>query len=90
MATTYGVSEDVLGFAVRGRTWKHVNVPPVRKRKPLSAEVVSDARLRAASGERISDIAKSMGVDNNTLGYAIRGLTWKRVKTEPVVKEDLG
>lgn len=45
----------------------------------LTAEIVREARKRKAEGEKIVDIAKSLGVGKTTLGNAIRAKTWSHI-----------
>lgn len=45
----------------------------------LTAEIVRDMRLRHASGQSISSLARSIGVSVPTARKAIRGITWGRV-----------
>lgn len=43
----------------------------------LTEDAVIDSRMRAAAGERVTDLAKEYGVSKTAMAYAVSGKTWK-------------
>jgi hypothetical protein len=50
----------------------------------LTAKVVAAARIRAASGEKVSIMAIEYGVLPGVLRAAVAGINWKCVEVPPV------
>lgn len=98
MARMHGVGYHTLLSAVRGRTWTHMDTPPVpanptqevteyqQDRRILTPDQVRDARTWARRGSRIKDIADHYGVSYSTARSAIVGKTWADITdVAPVV-----
>lgn len=88
--------------AVRGDRYRHLNevAPPVRGRatapRPLTGEIVVEARRRAKDGESVRALAREFGVSDFGLHEAITGRTWSSVdavespKRWPVIRRHGG
>ena len=84
-----------LHSAIRGRTWRHLDVPPVpgasrpsdsyRARRILTEEQVASARRRVAAGESYSDVSMDLGVGRQAVYAAVTGSTWAEMTTPPPV-----
>jgi hypothetical protein len=51
----------------------------------LTAAAVSECRMRATAGERMSDLAREFGVKPGTMQNALTGTNWSHVPTAPIV-----
>lgn len=97
MARIHGVGYHALLSAVRGRTWTHMDTPPVpasptqdvteyqRDRRILTPDQVREARRWAQGGVPIKKIAEQYGVSYSTIRSAIVGRTWEDITDVPPV-----
>lgn len=69
------------GNSTKGRAMPECGHPGESHRcAKLTDEKVREARRRYANGETQADLAREMGVRNNTLSVAIRRKTWRHVE----------
>lgn len=95
LASKFRVSYAALHSAIRGRTWRHLDVPPVpgasrasdsyRARRILTEDQVATARRRVAAGESYSDVSMDLGVGRQAVYAAVTGSTWSEMTTPPPV-----
>jgi hypothetical protein len=86
VAEDYGVCVETVEFIVRGRTWRHLGLRPLPRRrgsdKPgakLTEEQVVEMRRRAARGEKGAVLASEFGVGRTTVFNIIKRNRWAHV-----------
>lgn len=87
LAAEFGVDQSVISDAVRGVTWKDLDVPPVLKDHlpprfnyaRLTKEVVLECRRRYAAGETQISLALEFNISYDAMSNAIRGRTWSQL-----------
>lgn len=74
----YGVDPNVIHLLSRGRSWKHIGLPIVPRRRPgrkprISKESAKEIKRRALAGERQSAIARDLDIDQSTVSRIAAG-----------------
>lgn len=90
LANEYGVDRAIIGYIVRGDTWKHLESAsiPLRPKKMLSGdkntkakltwEIVREIRRKHATGQyTLAQLGNEYGVRGENVGFIVRGITWK-------------
>jgi len=70
LAAEFGVDAATMSLALRGRTWAHVDVPPLEARtssRKLSDRQVAEVVERRAAGEALRSLAVEYGVSAGTI-----------------------
>jgi hypothetical protein len=88
IAKEIGVTGTALGFALKGKTWKHLGLPPLdidlgcgeRKHgSKLNAEKVREIRSLRADGVSYRDIAEQFGITACAARDVVSGRNWSHV-----------
>jgi hypothetical protein len=90
IAEMYGVSANVIGTVVRGKSWRHIprEPRPGRKRSTpcrwapaakLRPDDVREIRRRYAAGESCGQIAEDYPVDPSSIAAAATRRTWRSI-----------
>ncbi len=86
IAKAYKVCVDTVEFIARGRTWRHLDLRPLPRRKgsnrpgaKLTEKAVVEIRRRAEMGEKREDLASEFGVGKTTVFNIIKRRKWAHV-----------
>jgi len=86
IADSYGVQVPVLGYAIRGQTWNHldeIEAPHMRRvggGSRLSAEDIRAIRIDAANGASATLLAQRHGISTANIYAIISRRSWKHVE----------
>jgi hypothetical protein len=86
IAAHHNVQIAVLGYAIRGQTWQHldeIEAPHVRRQGGGSRLIDNDIRIiraRYASGDLTDDIAHAYGMSAANVSAIVRRKSWKHVE----------
>lgn len=92
LAREYGVNRSAISAIGSGRHYKHLNLPPVPKRRKgihmrrFSENEVRNIRLRFARGDAREQIALDYGISRYTLYDIVKGVTYSDVATDLIVR----
>lgn len=85
IAADYAVEPNVIHMLSQGRTWRHLGLPPIPKRrsgrKPmkLSETDREEIKCRVLVGERQSAVARDFGIDQSHVSRIISGKRQRRL-----------
>ena len=89
IARRFGVSKALVYRVCSGRSWRHLNLPPVRRsggpsplsgeangRSKLTREQVLEIRRLHAQGISQAELARRYGVSAASINHVVNGITW--------------
>jgi len=86
IAKRYGISREVVGKIVTGKTWKHLPVNNYKTPRPrLSLAQKQLIIARAKEGKRMMEICREIDVPSSTISFFKKSALWQSSFTEPAI-----